>query len=50
MLQIVDTPWGEVMHTSFPVKFEKVSTVIKAAVRPDSNREEILEEVGYKET
>ncbi len=50
MLEIVDTPWGEVMHTHFPVNFSKSSTVIKPAVKPDSSRKEILEEVGYEET
>ena len=49
MLEVVNTPWGEVMYTDFPVKFEKVSTVIKPPVKPDSSREEILKEVEYKE-
>jgi crotonobetainyl-CoA:carnitine CoA-transferase CaiB-like acyl-CoA transferase len=47
MLIKLDTPWGEVMHTPVPIKFSRASTSVKSAVMPDSNREEILNEIGY---
>jgi len=49
MLPVLQTPWGKVMHTPFPVKFSKTVTSIKPAVKPDSSRKEILNEIGYKE-
>jgi crotonobetainyl-CoA:carnitine CoA-transferase CaiB-like acyl-CoA transferase len=49
MLPVIDTPWGEVMHTPFPVKFSKTDTTLNPAVKPDSSRQEILNDIGYKE-
>jgi formyl-CoA transferase len=49
MVPVIDTPWGEVMHTIFPVKFSKTDTTLNPAAKPDSSREEILDDIGYKE-
>jgi len=46
----LDTPWGKSMYSNFPVEFSKLPKPIntRATVKPDANRKEILNEIGYK--
>jgi crotonobetainyl-CoA:carnitine CoA-transferase CaiB-like acyl-CoA transferase len=51
MFQEIPSGWGKIMLSGFPVKFSKAPKPIrlKGPVKPDSNREEILAEIGFKE-
>ena len=49
MLEVIDTPWGGVMHSRLPMRFSRTDHYTRSAVKPDSSREEILKEIGYKE-
>ena len=49
MLEVIETPWGGVMHSHLPLRFSRTDHRIRSAVKPDSSRAEILDDIGYKE-
>lgn len=50
MFKVLSTPWGKSIYATFPIKFgsSPKATQIRATVKPDHNRKEILDELGLK--
>jgi crotonobetainyl-CoA:carnitine CoA-transferase CaiB-like acyl-CoA transferase len=52
MISKLNTPWGPTLFTNFPLKFNNppLPIKVKAPVKPDKNRNEILSEVAKPDT